>query len=200
MYSSTSADDAFHHLSRRSHERRRLDPNRRIHAERLDDERHAEPSDRLGVEVASEHNVVRERHAVVREELLRERFVLAQIELARASAGVLHPEELEPAGDRDVPEYVASEHLHQIEDEAWLLRPNPSDELLHVAVHAEDLHLVFALRAKGRGDLIDDFVALARPLSLQVGEDRDVHREASCCPSQGVPAIDLVDADYADLE
>ena len=89
------------------------------------------------------------------QELLGEPLVLAEVELARAAAGVAHAQQLEQAGDRDVAEDVVAEHLHQVEDEVGLAAREPGDEPLDVAVDAEDGDPV-PQAAEGAGDLGHD--------------------------------------------
>ena len=102
------------------HQRLAADAERRVRAQRLDEQRHAQVAAGLEGGLAGEDGEARIEDVLEGEQLLGEPLVLAEVQLAGAAAGVLEAEQVEQPGDGDVAEDVVAEHLHQVEDQLGL--------------------------------------------------------------------------------
>ena len=121
---------AFHELLGVAHERALVDADRRVHAQRLDEERHAQVAAGLEVGLRVERGEVRVGNLLEREQLLRQRLVLLEEDLAGSAAGVGQLEQVEHARDSHrAAQDVVAERLDEIEHELRLALLQALDHL-----------------------------------------------------------------------
>ncbi len=172
--------DPFHEGVGVVHQRLAADAERRVRAQRLHEERHAQVAAGLERGLAPEHRVARVEDVFESEQLLGEALVLAQVQLPGPAPGIPQTEQLEQAGDGDVAEDIVAEHLHQVEHQLGPAAGESGGEPLHVAVDAEDGDAVAKPPERAR-HLGDDLIVILRVLVLavEVGENGDLHDRSS---------------------
>ena len=166
--------DAVDHLGGAVDERFGVDADGGVHAQRLDEQRQTQAAGRLQRGVLREHGEFRVAHAVEGEQLLGQRLVLLDVELAGAATGVRQTHQVEEADDADGAELVVAERLHEVENEVGLSPFQPGRQLSNVAVDAEDGNLVLAL-FQGLGDLIHHDVIFRVAFVFEIRQDGDIH-------------------------
>ena len=114
----------------------------------------------FGRRPSADHREVGHRHAMVSEELLRQRLVARQNQAARIAAGVRQVQQLEVADDVLVEGGDARERLQQVEHDVRIERLHRGADAAQVVVHAAHAHLVPDLAQR-----LDD-VELHLPLGL----------------------------------
>src|SRR4051794_34606306 len=102
-----------------------VDADRGVGAERLDEQRHPQVAAGLEARVLREDREIGGAYLVKGEELLGERLVLLDVELAGAAAGVGHAEQIEQADDAHVRVDVFGELLHKLKTRSGWRRFSP---------------------------------------------------------------------------
>ncbi len=102
--------------------RRLRDAGGRLEEQRLHDQRKPELARQHGLAAGPHDREVRHRHAVVGEQLLRQRLVARQDQAARVAAGVGQAQQLQVADDVLIEGGDAGERLQQVEDDVRLER------------------------------------------------------------------------------